>query len=177
MRQDCSKIGGFFLLSFLIPFRHIEQEQSILLNSFEIPQSFLLINRKINWDLCRVTSAINASVSTKYPCMLITRGDSVEANIVQLATESGLEITATPKGSTNDDTFCNYMELVFKKIGTTCSNPGLVQLDGHSSRFTLKFIDLCARFHFYAVVEPSHTSTSNQALDAGLSQLQQSSST
>lgn len=59
--------------------------------------------------------------------------------------------------------------------------PGLLQVDGHGSRFTeqvlilvvtkidffFKVRRILAANHFYGVVEPSHTSTTNQALDAG----------
>jgi len=118
-----------------------------------------------------VTICIRASGAIDLPCQLILRGQSVAATAVENFGKVGVGLTATFSGTQSDDTLQSYLEELLPKIGTTKSNPAILEADGHSTRKTEAVIALCEKYNVYFVLQPSHTSTMIAPLDNGVNAL------
>ncbi len=174
-------------LVYIDPSRNINVDEKPLLPdapvksthySQEIVTGVVAFGRTSSWTF---TCAVRANGRADLPCLLIMRGLSSEGDVIKLANHANILLTNTEKGSTDDQTFASYLSELLPKVGATHQKPGLLQVDGHGSRFTeqvlilvvtkidffFKVRRILAANHFYGVVEPSHTSTTNQALDAG----------
>jgi hypothetical protein len=148
-------------------------EKSILPDSplrVAINNLCIAYGRTSSWTL---VLPLLANGSMDLPVMLILRGESVETSITQLCQQAGITVTSTKKGMQDDDTFANYLTILLPKIGATHEYPGCIFLDGHSSRLTTKAIEILRKHHIYALIEPSQTSTTHQALDNGANAIAQ----
>ena len=133
------------------------------------------LGRTSNWTVTPFINAAGELVLTT----LIVRGESVSndslADMVAISGHmaSDLGLSATKKGSTDDDVFFNTFAgpgglvdcLERRKLSLFC--PAIIILDGHASRLTENLARYLANHSIYAIIMPSHTSMIHQACDNG----------
>jgi len=102
------------------------------------------------------------------PPLIIVDGQSVPADraLVDILTRTGASVTATENGFMDNAVFLAELRRFCGMLGNG-EEPAILLLDGHGSRLQREAVRILSEHHIYCVVEPSNSSTDNQALDNG----------
>ncbi len=100
--------------------------------------------------------------------ILLQRCQSLPIDAAKFTAAHDLCVAATENAEQCDQLWLRFAEIWLPRCNASFDNPGFVFVDGHSSHVTRGFIEMCAKYSIYVIVELSHTSILLQVTDVGI---------